>query len=259
MLVVLVLATGVVFAVRIWWNSIGKPPAGESCSVGNYTIGTDQAAVASTIVGAVITRGLPERAAVLVLAGALQESKLRNIPPSEGDRDSVGVLQQRPSQGWGTVAQLSDVHYAATAFLEALVRISSWQTMSLADAVQTVQISADGAAYAKHETEAQALADALTGTRPADIRCRFPSPTKVATTADVAAQISADLPVNTPTTDAGQVSVAGAWASAAWFVANADRLGIDSVAYAEREWSRTKGWRTASSASSAVVVATMHR
>jgi hypothetical protein len=259
MLVVVVLAAGVFIALRAWWNSVGKTPAGESCAVGTFTVDTDQAAVASTIVGTVITRGLPERAAVLVLAGALQESKLRNIPSGQGDRDSVGVLQQRPSQGWGTVAQLSDVQYAANAFLDALARISSWQTMSVADAVQTVQISADGTAYAKHESESQALADALTGTHPADISCRFPSPTQVATTAQVAAQISADLPIATPTTDATDVSVAGAgWASAAWFVANADRLGIDTVAYAQRQWSRSKGWRTASSASAAAVVATMH-
>ncbi len=258
-LVVALLAAGGYFGVRAWWESAQKPPAGESCTVGAYTVDTGQAAVASTMVGAVITRGLPERAAVLVLAGGLQESKLRNIASGDGDRDSVGVLQQRPSQGWGTVAQLSDVHYAADAFLNALLRIQGWQTMALADAIQAVQISADGTAYAKHEPEAQALADALTGSPPAAISCRFPSPTAVAATTQVAAEVSDDLPVNPPATSGNDVTAPGAgWATAAWFVANADRLGIESVSYAQREWTRTGGWRTASSATSTAVVATMH-
>ncbi|HSY14388.1 MAG TPA: hypothetical protein VK816_00250 [Jatrophihabitantaceae bacterium] len=249
---------GVALAVHAIFK-VGAGPLGESCTVGQYDIDTDQAATASTMVGVITTRGLPERAAVLTLAAGLQESKLTNIPAGDGDRDSVGVLQQRPSQGWGTVAQLSDLHYATNAFLDALLKVPDWQTIPLAEAVQAVQRSADGGAYAQHEPEAQALSDALTGRDRAGITCTFPAPALVATTAQVADQLSADLPVNAPTTSASTVVVAGAaWTTAAWFVANADRLGIDSVGYDGRKWSRTKGWQADTSASAARVIATMH-
>jgi hypothetical protein len=184
---------------------------------------------------------------------------LRNLPAGSGDRDSVGVLQQRPSQGWGSQAQLNDVGYATRAFLQHLVQVANWQSLPLAEAVQAVQISADGSAYARHENEAQALADALQGITPAGITCSFDAPTAVASTATVARQVATDLPVNPPTTSGGAVSVPGAsWQTAAWFVANADRLGIEKVAYSGREWSRTAGWKTADAAGSAAVVATMH-
>ncbi|MGH8962975.1 MAG: hypothetical protein ACRDWT_17605, partial [Jatrophihabitantaceae bacterium] len=116
-----------------------------------------------------------------------------------------------------------------------------------------------GSAYAQHEGEAQALADALTGKTPAGISCSFPKPTQVATPAAVASQVATDLPVNKPATTAHGVRVPGAsWATTAWFVANADRLGIDSVAYSGREWTRSKGWQDDAKAGSDAVVATLH-
>jgi hypothetical protein len=256
--VVVVVAAAVTFGLRAVSNA-GQPPVGESCTFAGYTLDTTQATVAATMVGVVTTRTLPARAAVLVLAGGLQESKLRNLPSGDGDRDSVGVLQQRPSQGWGTIAQLSDVHYATNAFLDALIRITGWESMPLAEAIQDVQISADGSAYAQHEPEAQALTDALDGSRAAGVSCTFPTPSVVASTAQVATALQADLPVNPPTTTVSTVSVPGAgWASAAWLVCNADRLGIEKVSYAERTWTRNKGWKTDTSAVSSAVVATMH-
>jgi hypothetical protein len=258
--VVLGVTAAAALGVRTLWRTATSTAPSESCATGAYSVDTDQAAVASTMVGVVIGRGLPERAAVLVLAAGLQESKLRNLASGDGDRDSVGVLQQRPSQGWGTIAQLSDVRYATGKFLDALVKLPNWQTDQLAVAVQAVQISADGSAYAGHEGQAQALADALTGAHPAGMSCSFAAPSLVATTAQVATAVSTDLPVNPPTTSGLTVSVPGAsWATAAWFIANADRLGIDSVAYSQRAWSRTKGWRTDDDAGATDVVATMHK
>ncbi|MDP9118543.1 MAG: hypothetical protein M3O28_15020 [Actinomycetota bacterium] len=255
--VVLVIAAAAIVVVRTVWGSTTNTVAYEHCTVGQYDLDPSQAAVASTMVGVATTKTLPERAAVLSLAGALQESKIRNLPPNAGDRDSVGVLQQRPSQGWGTPAQLNDVHYATGAFLNALVRIPNWQTLSLATAVQDVQISADGSAYAQHEPEAQALADALTGRSPAAITCTFNPPAKVAAASDVAAKLSADLPVNPPNVTGLVVSVPGAkWQTAAWFVANAYDLGIDRVGYSGKQWSRAKGWQDMPT-SAAGVTATM--
>lgn len=251
--VLVVLAVVAAIVIRAVWNTAKSALTYEHCTVGAYDIDPDQAAVASTMVGVVTRRALPERAAVLALAAALQESKLRNLPPNAGDRDSVGVLQQRPSQGWGTPAQLNDVHYATGAFLDALVKIDSWQTLDLATAVQDVQFSADGSAYAQHEDEAQKLADALTGRPPAAITCQFNKPTKVAPVTTVASAVRTDLPVNRPSTSGLVVSVPGAsWQTAAWFVANSYRLGIDAVGYDGKQWTRAKGWRTATATATAV-------
>jgi murein DD-endopeptidase MepM/ murein hydrolase activator NlpD len=85
----------------------------------------------------------------------MQESGLRNLP--SGDRDSVGLFQQRPSQGWGTIDQLQDPAYAAGKFYERLLTIPDWHTMTLTDAAQAVQRSAFPDAYAKWEDDAAAL------------------------------------------------------------------------------------------------------
>jgi hypothetical protein len=130
--------------------------------------------------------------------------------------------------------------------------------MPLAEAVQRVQISADGSAYAQHEPEAQALATALLGRTPRGITCVFDKPTAVASTATVKTHLTHELPVNAPRLTATTVTVPGAgWQTAAWFVANADRLGIDRVDYDGASWTRAKGWRDDASASKAQVVATM--
>jgi hypothetical protein len=247
--------------VGLWalWRAAQSHSVAEECRVGTYTLNPSQASIASTMVGVVVTKRLPERAAVLVLAAGLQESKLANIAAGEGDRDSVGVLQQRPSQGWGTAAQLHDIHFATRAFLTALLKIDNWQTMDLADTIQAVQISADRSAYSRHEGEAQALSDALTGRAPAGITCTFPKPSQVAAAATVASLVSEDLPVKRPVAVEPTVRVPGAsWTTAAWFVANADRLGIDSVTYSQREWTRAHGWRGNKKAVTTAVIATMH-
>ena len=260
--VLLVVTAGVAFGVRLLLRAASGTTTATACTVGDYTVDPDQASVAATMVGVVITRGLPERAAVLALAAGLQESKLRNLASGSGDRDSVGVLQQRPSQGWGTVEQLSDLHYATGKFLDALIKLPNWQTEPLADAIQAVQISADGSLYAQHEGEAQALADAFTGATPAGIDCTFPTPKTPATVAEVSAGVSADLPVNAPSVDPARRSVTvpgAAWATAAWFVANAQRFGLDSVGYNQRQWTRGKGWHTSITVDATSVVTVLHK
>ena len=261
-LAVVVIALGGALVLRAIWNTAKSSLTADVCTVGPYDLDPEQAVVASTMVGAVTKYPghLPERATVLVLAAALQESKLTNLPPGAGDRDSVGVLQQRPSQGWGggSATRLTDVGEATREFLHALVRVPNWQHLPLADAVQAVQISADGSAYAQHESEARSLADALQGLKPAAISCSFSKPTVVASTAKVAQQVSNQLGINTPrAVDTTTVRVPGAhWQTAAWFVANADRLGIDRVAYSGHIWTRAHGWANGA-ASNAAVTATM--
>jgi hypothetical protein len=259
---VIAVALGTFFGIRTLWRTAQDHFVSSHCDIGSYQLDTEQASVASTMVGAVskYRPALPERAAVLALAAGLQESKLENLRPREGDRDSVGVLQQRPSQGWGggDPARLNDVTEATTEFLDALVRIKHWQRMPLAVAVQKVQISADGSAYAQHEPEAQALADALQGHQPAGISCTFGKPTLVAASAKVATLLRRQLPVHRPHTNGKTIRVPGAgWQTVAWFVANADRLGVDRVEYRGKSWSREDGWRVAPSAGRAAVVARM--
>ncbi len=115
---------------------------------------------------------LPLDAAIIAIATAMQESGLRNLP--SGDRDSLGLFQQRPSQGWGTPAQLMNPVYAATAFYTALVRVPHWQSIPLAVAAQDVQHSGYPGAYAHWQPLATALAGrfaaSATTCQPADGR-----------------------------------------------------------------------------------------
>jgi hypothetical protein len=250
LLVVIIVASGVAFGARALWHAVSTAAKSDGCTFGSYKLDLGQSQVASTMVSVVITRGLPERAAVLAIGAALQESKLRNIPAGQGDRDSVGVLQQRPSQGWGSAQQLADIHYATGKFLDALVKLPNWQSDSMAAAIQAVQISADGQAYAKHEAQATAVSDAFTGKTPTGVSCDFGKPSQVAAPSSVVKQLTTDLPVSTPTIADKAVSVPGAsWATTAWFVAHAEQYGIDAVNYQGKEWTRTSGWRDSSGAS----------
>ncbi|PSK61270.1 Murein DD-endopeptidase MepH [Micromonospora sp. MH33] len=125
----------------------------------------EQVTNAAVIVSAGVELTVPPRGWVVALATAMQESTLRNLPG--GDRDSVGLFQQRPSQGWGTPAQLQDPRYAAGRFYRALLAVDGWQAMPLTDAAQAVQRSAYPGAYAKWEDDAIALVRVLTGGTPA--------------------------------------------------------------------------------------------
>jgi hypothetical protein len=125
-----------------------------------------QIAFAKIIDSVAVARGLPGQATLIALMTALQESQLQNL--TYGDRDSVGIFQQRPSSGWGTVAQILDPRYSAEAFFggptppspPGLVDINGWQSMSYNDAAQAVQVSGFPNAYGQHEQEARDIAAA---------------------------------------------------------------------------------------------------
>ncbi|MFF5102992.1 heavy metal transporter [Streptomyces sp. NPDC000134] len=129
----------------------------------------EQAVNAATITAVGTTRGLPERAITIALATALQESALRNI--GHGDRDSLGLFQQRPSQGWGRPAQIMEPTYAAGRFYDHLVKVPGYTKLPLTVAAQRVQRSGFPDAYAKHEPDAALLAAALTGRSAATLTC----------------------------------------------------------------------------------------
>lgn len=122
---------------------------------------------AATIVGVAREMGAPPRAWLVALATAMQESALRNI--DYGDRDSLGLFQQRPSQGWGSPAQVTDPVYSTTIFVERLLEVPNWERLPVTVAAQTVQRSAFPSAYAKWEGLAADLVRRLAdATVPAD-------------------------------------------------------------------------------------------
>jgi hypothetical protein len=130
---------------------------------------------AATIVRVGQELGLPEHAYVVALATVLQESYLRvlastAVPESHGypndgvgsDHDSVGLFQQRPSMGWGTVADCMDPATSARTFYAALQQVPNWQSLPVTVAAQAVQVSAFPDHYAKHEPLARQLVAAVT-------------------------------------------------------------------------------------------------
>lgn len=123
---------------------------------------SEQIPNAKVIVATGVQMRIPARGQVIALATALQESTLINRP--DGDRDSLGLFQQRPSQGWGTPQQIMDPVYASTKFYNGLKSLKDWEHMPLTVAAQKVQKSGFPAAYAKHEPLATALQQAIAPT-----------------------------------------------------------------------------------------------
>jgi len=142
----------------------------------------DKIVNARSIIAAASTAGVGRRGMVVAIATALQESGLRNL--DYGDRDSLGLFQQRPSQGWGTPQQVRDPQFAALAFFGGrtsphfnaalgraspggLLEVAGWEALPVTVAAQRVQRSAFPGAYAKHEARATVIVDALAGTQAA--------------------------------------------------------------------------------------------
>ncbi|MFD2415014.1 hypothetical protein [Amycolatopsis pigmentata] len=140
-------------------TSCGRDGTGAATTVAGY--GPDQLANAATIVAVGEQLNVPEQGWVVAIATAMQESGLRNL--ADGDRDSLGLFQQRPSQGWGTPTEVMNPAYAATKFYQRLLTIDGWQQASINDAAQAVQRSGFPAAYARHEQAARAVVAAAVG------------------------------------------------------------------------------------------------
>ena len=239
-----------------------------------YEFTPEQAVNAATIAAVGIGRGMPERAVAIALATSIQESGLRNI--RHGDRDSLGLFQQRPSQGWGTPKEILDPAYAAGVFYEHLSKVSGYQRLPLTEAAQRVQRSGYPEAYAKHEGDAELLAAALTGRTAATLTCNGridPASTagpdtvrsalvrdfgrdalqeagaeagggRTASKTSPSPAVSAESDGRTVTVPVPAGKGAGAsgsaaqrgWQLAHWAVANASALHIERVSYAGREW-----------------------
>ena len=132
--------------------------SGSPAHIGNLSAA--QLGNAQIIAEVGINMGVPAPGETIAIATALQESGLQNL--NYGDRDSLGLFQQRPSQGWGSPAQILTPTYAAQQFYSRLLQVPGWRSMSTTDAAQAVQHSGFPDAYAKWQDEARALTAAFT-------------------------------------------------------------------------------------------------
>jgi hypothetical protein len=223
----------------------------------------EQLTHAATIAAVGVQRKLPERAVTIALATAFQESKLRNL--GGGDRDSIGLFQQRPSQGWGTPDQLRNPRYAAGQFYTHLLKVPDWQEQRLTDAAQAVQRSGHPELYQKWEGDARALAVAFLGTEAGAVTCqlRERSERGGATAVKlIIAELGQDLgKLSVTSSQAGdtptvKVAVGGGgnstlgWRTAHWFVAKSHEYGVQRVSHAGKVWTADSGkWKDDAKAS----------
>ena len=158
---VILISGGVIAVVQATFGSTSPMDctvvAGSTTDVANY--GSDQIANAATILAVGKQMHIPPQGWVVAIAAAMQESGLRNL--DHGDRDSLGLFQQRPSQGWGDPTKIMDPTYSATQFYRHLLAVQGWQTMSVNDAAQTVERSGFPGAYAHHEHAARVVVNAV--------------------------------------------------------------------------------------------------
>lgn len=127
--------------------------------VGPYS--GDQVKNAAAILSIGKQRGLTQHAQQTALMAAMTESTLNNL--SGGDRDSAGLFQMRPSMGWGTLAQVTNISYAINLFYERLVKVPGWETKTPGEAAQAVEGSAFPDAYATKSAYAVEMMNALSG------------------------------------------------------------------------------------------------
>ncbi len=204
----------------------------------SVAVDLDQAHYASIIVGLSVRRGLPPRAASIAMATVYQETGIRNL--SYGDRDSVGLFQQRPSQGWGSVRQLSDPYYATGKFYDALVKIDGWESGDINDVAQRVQRSGYPEAYRDHESDARVLASTLTGHSPGGFRCLDRSNTPgdpeglASSLRKTFGKVSPQTVDSTVVINARNTRLA--WAYAHHAVANAKYYGVTTVKIGDQTW-----------------------
>ena len=163
------------YAIYHSFRNVTSPPPPPGCQAGTgvqaIDLDPEQAAVAATIASVAARHRLPRQAVTVALAAALQESKLHNL--DYGDRDSVGIFQQRPSEGWGSPSQLQNPVYATTKFYAALTKVHGYAKMPVYKAAQRVQHSADGSAYQQWTDLAGQLTGYFTGKSPHGVSCWY--------------------------------------------------------------------------------------
>jgi hypothetical protein len=251
------LAVGVYLVVRSLGPVIGPVLIGSGCSAAaphqSVLLDTQQAGIAATIAGVAHQESMPRAAIIIAYATAMQESKLHDL--TYGDQDSVGVFQQRPSQGWGPARKLENPIYATTKFFRALKAVHGYQTMPVYQAAQAVQHSADGSAYIQYERMAAEMTSAFTGQRSHAVYCwslgaspRHPDVDAIteglgSTFGQATAGLARTGAAHTMLVPIGHTKLG--WEVASWMVTHSSRYGIHQVRFDGYQWrtaAGTKGW-----------------
>jgi hypothetical protein len=245
--VVLIVVTGVTYLLTTKHSPLQPQPTECAVAAGSEEVQltASQAAIAATIAGVAVRRDMPVRAVTIAYATALQESKLTDL--AYGDRDSVGVFQQRPSEGWGTARQIEDPVYASDRFFTALAAVPHYQRLPVYQAAQDVQHSADGSAYGQYATLGAQLAGAFSGAQPHALWCYYAGPPGKAKLPAAAHGLASTFgPLHLSRLGDPRLVVrvgraAAGWAIAAWLISHADSYGIRDVRYRGYEWLRGHG------------------
>ena len=279
--IALVLVGGAYGAYTVYQRFVTQVLTLPGCQAGTgdnaVPLDFEQAADAATIAGVAVTEHLSTRALTIAYATAYQEAKLEN--PDYGDRDSVGVFQQRPSQNWGTAAHLEDPAYATQKFFGVLVHVPNYTTIPVYEAAQAVQKSADGYAYQQWAPQGQVLASAYTAT-PHAVTCWY-DPVQQASSQGVSTKLNLhgaatelDHVFGTPgqrgavltavtrshsgSSDVITTTSGAGWAVANWLVTHAISYGITHVSYAGYQWTASlteTSWQQDSAATVGGIVA----
>jgi hypothetical protein len=257
------------YAIYHSFRNVTSPPPPPGCQVGTgvqaVDLAPEQAEIAATIAGVAARHRLPRQAVTIALAAALQESKLHNL--DYGDRDSVGIFQQRPSEGWGSATELQDPIYATTKFYAALLKVHGYTKMPVDQAAQAVQHSADGSAYQQWTDIAGQLTGSFTGKSPHTVSCWY-TPSGQANLAGMEKQVrqtfgpagrkAVVVRITMARSAKKNVAVlhvqpAAGWTVAGWLVAHAQAYHLSQLRYAGFSWKAangTMGWQRESNPTS---------
>ena len=242
---VLAMVSGLVWGGALIWSSATKQPLpmDDQCRAesgsSTVTLTLEQARNATIIASVAFQRGLPARAVTVALATAYQESGIRNL--DYGHADSIGLFQQRPSKGWGSIEEIMDPYYSAGKFYDTLVRVRDWRTRDVNDVAQAVQRSAHPEAYRKHVSKARVLSSVFSGATPRGFSCKVGSPGKADAKA-MNALIGKALKGKAESHIAGNTVVAQAandklsWAVASLAIAHTAQHGVARVRVGASDW-----------------------
>jgi len=231
------------------WGPPPPPPPDSLCEAlvdsQSADLTWEQSRNASIMAGVAAQRGLVPRAVSIALTTSFQESGIRNL--DYGDRDSLGLFQQRPSQGWGTEEQIMDPYYATGKFFDVMVTIDDWANADIGDVAQEVQRSGYPDAYDKHVPMARILASALSGQTPAAWSCIVHDPAPAdpdqllaeltrAYGATVFAQLSPATAEEPAVITLSASNEEVAWSAAAFAQSWATQTGVTGVSVGTFDW-----------------------
>jgi hypothetical protein len=261
------LVAGVYVAARHAPQILGETGCTAGAGSSAVALDPEQAQIAATIAGVAHQWRMPPRAVTVAYAAAMQETHLHNL--DYGDQDSIGVFQQRPSEGWGPASKLIDPVYASTKFFQALAQVRGYRRLPVYQAAQAVQRSADGFAYQQYQLMATRLTAAFTGASPRAVWCWPPGgtarPAQLTAVRRALVQTFGHLPARSPESPgdapsllvrAPQASIG--WAVAAWLVTHAGQYRLRGVSFAGFRWSASAGggWAKDKAAAGNAVLAT---